>query len=78
MNIKAFFARVVNDCHVPIAIAVFASTSAYHFLKHVDLGANYTNSIYALYGFLGAHNLTNQKYPDQPDGQPPAGGTNGQ
>lgn len=56
-----------NDSHVPVGMIVFAVTSGFHFWKHVDLGTNYTNSLYALYGFLGAHNLTNQKWPDPPD-----------
>lgn len=61
---KNFLDKLTNDSHVPIALLVFAVTSAYHFHTGKDLGTNYTNSLYALYGFLGGHALVYQKWPD--------------
>src|SRR5579863_5860376 len=63
-RLRSFLDKLTNDSHVPIAILVFAITSAYHFHTGKDLGTNYTNSLYALYGFLGGHALVYQKYPD--------------
>lgn len=79
-RLKNFLDKLTNDSHVPIALLVFAVTSAYHFHTGKDLGTNYTNSLYALYGFLGGHALVYQKWPDAnhdgiPDNQqtpPPA------
>ena len=65
MNFTAIWARLTNDAHVPIAMTVFAITSVMHFWHHVDLGANYTNSIYALYGFLSTHAASQQLWPDK-------------
>lgn len=61
---QGFLDKLTNDAHVPIAIFVFLVTSAYHFHTGKDLGTNYTNSIYALYGFLGGHAMIYQKWPD--------------
>jgi hypothetical protein len=74
---KNFFARVVNDAHVPIALLVFLVTTVYHFWTGRDLGASYTNSLYAFYAFLTGHAAAYQVWPDKTDGQPPAGGNNG-
>jgi hypothetical protein len=71
-RLKGFLDKLTNDSHVPIALLVFTATSAYHFYTHRDLGTNYTNSLYALYGFLGGHALVYQKWPDQ---NPPAAPT---
>jgi len=68
VNFEAIWLKLTNDAHVPIAMIVFAVTSIMHFWHHVDLGANYTNSIYALYGFLGAHAASQQVWPDKPQG----------
>jgi hypothetical protein len=70
MNIKSILDKFVNDFHVPIALLVFAVTTGFHFWKHVDLGTNYVNSLYAFYGFLGAHFGCSQKWPDKPSGDP--------
>ena len=71
-----FLEKLTNDCHIPIALFVFITTSVFHFYKHVDLGANYTNSIYALYGFLTGHAAVYQKWPDGT--APPTPPTSGQ
>src|SRR5271157_5965846 len=63
-RIQGLLDKLTNDSHVPIAILVFAITSAYHFHTGKDLGTNYTNTIYALYGFLGGHAMIYQKWPD--------------
>lgn len=55
----------LKDAHVPIAIIVFAATSFYHFHTKVDLGPNYCNSIYAMYGFLAGHAWVNKDKGDQ-------------
>lgn len=65
-RIKNLLDKLTNDSHVPIALIVFITTSVYHFHTGKDLGTNYTNSIYALYGFLGGHAAIYQKWPDQP------------
>ena len=54
-KLESFLDKLKNDVHVPVALLIFSSTSVFHFWKHVDLGANYTNSLYALYAFLGGH-----------------------
>ena len=56
----------LKDAHVPVALLIFGITSAYHFRSHLDLGANYANTIYATYGFLAGHAYVNR------DGSPPA------
>lgn len=66
-RIQGLLNKLTNDAHVPIAIFVFLVTSAYHFHTGKDLGANYTSTIYALYGFLGGHALVYQKWPDKSD-----------
>lgn len=66
-RLKNFLDKLTNDSHVPIALFVFIVTSAYHFKTGKDLGANYTNALYAFYGFLGGHALVYQKWPDKND-----------
>ena len=66
-RIQGLLDKLTNDAHVPIAIFVFLVTSGYHFHTGKDLGANYTSTIYALYGFLGGHALVYQKWPDKSD-----------
>src|SRR5579863_8716846 len=63
-RLRSFLDKLTNDSHVPIALFVFLVTSAYHFHTGKDLGVNYTNSLYAFYGFLGGHALVYQKWPD--------------
>ena len=53
-------AAYLKDAHVPIGLAVFISTTAYHFKTHIDLGPQYCNSIYALYAFLAGHAYVNR------------------
>jgi hypothetical protein len=65
-RLQGLLDKLTNDSHVPIAIFVFLVTSAYHFHTGKDLGTNYTNTIYALYGFLGGHAAIYQKWPDAP------------
>ena len=69
MGFQSMWLKLTNDAHVPIALIVFITTSVMHFWHHVDLGANYTNSIYALYGFLSAHGAAQQMWPDKKDGE---------
>jgi hypothetical protein len=56
----------LKDAHVPIAVMVFTVTSFWHFHTRVDLGANYTNSLYAMYAFLGGHAFVNRDKQDPP------------
>lgn len=65
--------RLKNDFHVPVGLAVFATTTIYHFHTHLDLGPNYTNSIYALYAFLGGHALGQMKWGGATDAAPTDG-----
>lgn len=72
MKLDSVLAKLKTDFHIPIALAIFVTTSVYHFKTHLDLGQNYTNSIWALYAFLGGHAWVNRggQSPDPPD--PPA------
>src|SRR5271168_974476 len=63
-KVQAFLDKLTNDAHVPIALAVFATTSAYCFHTGKDLQPGYVSSLYAFYGFLGGHALVYQKWPD--------------
>lgn len=65
MNAKSLLEKFTNDLHVPIALGVFAATSTFHFYTHRDLGSGYVSSLYAFYGFLGAHFGASQKWPDK-------------
>ena len=65
ISVTSVLARFTNDLHVPIALAIFAVTSVYHFHTGKDLGSGYVSSLYALYGFLGAHFGLSQKWPDK-------------
>jgi hypothetical protein len=61
-KLDALLDRLKNDIHVPVALLIFSVTSIFHFWKHADLGANYTNSLYALYAFLGGHSFVTGKF----------------
>lgn len=71
MKLSEFVDKVKSNAHVPVALFVFVVTTAIHTITKRDLGANYTNSLYAFYGFLTGHGLTQAKYnpdvaPDTP------------
>lgn len=67
MDIKAFIEKIKSDGHVPVALFVFIVTTVIHVITKRDLGANYTNSLYAFYAFLAGHKISQDKYgPDQP------------
>jgi hypothetical protein len=68
MKLSEFIQKLKSDLHVPVALFVFLVTTVMHVVTHKDLGANYTNSLYAFYGFLAGHGLTQAKY--QPDATP--------
>lgn len=61
---------IINKFHIILGTAAQAAVLAYHFKTGHDIGSGVQNTMYAYYGFLGAHALTYQKYPDQsvPDG----------
>ncbi len=63
-KVQAFLDKLTNDAHVPIALAVFITTSTYCFHTGKDLLPGYVSSLYAFYGFLGGHALVYQKWPD--------------
>jgi hypothetical protein len=63
-KVQAFLDKLTNDAHVPIALAVFTTTSVYCFHTGKDLLPGYVSSLYAFYGFLGGHALVYQKWPD--------------
>lgn len=71
---NALLNKIVNDFHIPVALLVFAATTAYHFYTHLDLGQNYVDSIKFFYLFLAGHAAAYQKWPDQDqsDSHPPA------
>ncbi len=46
------------DYHIPVGLLVFGITTVYHFHTGKDLGVNYTNSLYAFYGFLAGHGIS--------------------
>jgi hypothetical protein len=52
---SAVLDKLKNDFHIPLAILVFAVTTTIHVATQRDLGAQYVNSIYAMYLFLGGH-----------------------
>jgi hypothetical protein len=62
-----------KDYHIPVALLVFGVTSAYHFHTGKDLGTNYINSLYAFYGFLAGHGIS-QRFGHDPDATSPGGG----
>jgi hypothetical protein len=72
MNINKIRDWILTESHVPVGLCVFIVTSICHFRSHLDLGANYTNSLYALYGFLGAHGISQAKYNTQGGDEPKA------
>lgn len=60
--------KLKTDCHIPVALLIFAATTTFHFWTHLDLGSQYCNSLYALYAFLGGHAFVNRPQPpDNPD-----------
>jgi hypothetical protein len=65
ITMSSFLDKFTNNAHVPIALFTLSLTSAYHFYTGKDLGANYTNSLYAFYGFLAGHFGFSQKWPDK-------------
>jgi hypothetical protein len=68
--------KLKNDFHIPIAVLVFAVTTTVHVWTHTDLGPQYTNSLYALYAFLGGHAFVNKgNSNDSSSGTPPASGS---
>ena len=71
MTLKSLLDKFVNDFHVPIALVVFIATSIFHFKTGKDLGSGYVSSLYAFYGFLGAHFTSSQVWPDKPQGTQP-------
>jgi hypothetical protein len=65
MNWDKIFDVVVNKIHIALAAVCQGAIILYHFHTGRDIGAGVQNTVYAYYGFLAGHNLTNQKYPDQ-------------
>ena len=64
-SVKSVLAKFTNDLHVPIALGVFATTSAYTFYTGKDLPPGYVSSLYAFYGFMAGHFGLSQKWPDK-------------
>lgn len=62
MNINKIRDWILTESHIPVGLSVFSVTSIYHFVTGHDLGANYVNSIYAMYAFLGAHGIAQAKW----------------
>jgi hypothetical protein len=60
-KLDALLDKFTKDAHVPVALIIFAVTSAYHFWTHIDLGPQYCTSLIALYGFLGGHAYVSNK-----------------
>ena len=58
--LNELLAKLKTDFHIPVALLVFAVTTGFHFYTHVDLGSQYTNSLYAMYAFLGGHAYINR------------------
>jgi hypothetical protein len=59
---------IVNKVHIILAAICQGSIILWHFHTGHDIGSGVQNTVYAYYGFLAGHNLTNQKYPDPPAG----------
>jgi hypothetical protein len=66
MKLSEFISKIKSDAHVPVALFVFIVTTTIHTITKRDLGANYTNSLYAFYGFLAGHGFTQAKYQSDP------------
>lgn len=66
-TVKSFLSKMTNESHVPVALLVFGVTSAYTMYTGKDLQPGYVSSLYAFYGFLGAHFASSQVWPDKPD-----------
>jgi hypothetical protein len=65
MDAKNALSKLMNDCHIPIALVVMAVTTGYHFYTHLDLGPNYVDSIKFFYLFLAGHATAYQVWPDK-------------
>jgi len=61
---------VINKGHFILAALCQAAVLVMHYGFHKDISVNVQGTVYAFYGFLGAHALTYQKYPDQQDPKP--------
>jgi hypothetical protein len=72
MQCQALLDKLKTDCHIPIALAVFAITTVMHLWTKRDLGPQYVNSLYAMYAFLGGHAWVNRDTGDSnvPPNQP--------
>jgi hypothetical protein len=57
---------LINKFHIILGSSAQAAVLIYHFKTGHDIGSGVQNTVYAYYGFLGAHALTYQKFPDQP------------
>lgn len=55
---------IINKFHIILGSAAQAALFVYHFKTGHDIGSGIQNTVYAYYGFLGAHALTYQRYPD--------------
>jgi hypothetical protein len=64
MNIKGILEKVKSYGHVPVALFVFLVTWATTVFTKRDLGPQFVNSIYAMYGFLAGHAWVGRKYGD--------------
>jgi hypothetical protein len=64
MNIDNVLDSIINKFHIILASAAQAAVFVYHFKTGHDIGSGVQNTLYAYYGFLGAHAFTYQKYPD--------------
>jgi hypothetical protein len=64
MNFDKILDLIINKFHMILAGAAQGSILAYHYHTGHDIGPGVQNTVYAYYGFLGAHALTYQKYPD--------------
>jgi hypothetical protein len=64
MNLDKVWDILINKCHIILGTAAQAAIFVYHFKTGHDIGSGIQNTIYAYYGFLGAHAVTYQKWPD--------------
>ena len=65
MNLDKILDIVVNKVHVALAAVTQGIILVYHFKTGHDIGNGVQGTVYAFYGFLAGHNLTNQKWPDK-------------
>lgn len=67
-GVKGFIAKLKSDGHIPVALFVFVVTTIIHVITKRDLGPQYVNSLYAMYGFLAGDKYFQNKYgPDATD-----------